>query len=200
MLSKSAKILTISAAIVAVFTAWFLLDAKKEQKITGNLENLPAIFKEEKGEKTEFIRRESPVSAQTQKYENSQLGFSFNYPDGFVASEFPEDEGRISLIIQNAKTEQAVQIYITTYDDPDFTVSAEQIKRDIPDLPVSNFADVVVGGKAKGVAFFSENEAFGGPTAEVWFADREKFFQATAYGKDAKLLEEIIKSWKFTKN
>ncbi|MEK7123693.1 MAG: hypothetical protein AAB851_02245, partial [Patescibacteria group bacterium] len=122
-------------------------------------------------------------------------GFSFNYLADFTASEFSEDEGKISLIIQNGKTGQTVQIYITPHNDPDFAVSAEKIKMDMPDLPLSNSADVIVGGKAKGVAFFSQNEVFGGDTAEVWFADGKNFYQATSRAKDVKILEEIIKSW-----
>ena len=133
---------------------------------------------------------------QTKKYENNQYGFSFSYPAGFTASEFPEDEGRMSLILKNAATGQIVQIYLASHHDPYFTVSAGRIKRDIPDLRFLNSVDAVVGDKAKGVAFFSENEAFGGPTAEVWFADGRNFYQATAYRKDVKILEEIIKSWK----
>lgn len=163
----------------------------------------PVIFKEEKSEKTNSISTTPPVSAQSaqiKKYENTQYGFSFNYSDEFVASEFTEDGGKIALIIQNEKTKQAIQIYITSYDDLDFAVNAEQIRRDLPDLPFSNSADVIVGDKAKGVAFFSRNEAFGGDTAEVWFADGRNFFQATVYRKDVKLLEEIVKSWKFQQN
>lgn len=68
----------------------------------------------------------------------------------------------------------------------------------MPDLPFSNSVDVVIGGKARGVAFFSRNDAFSGETAEIWFADGRNFYQATAYRKDVKILEEIIKSWKFT--
>ena len=162
-----------------------------------------AIFKEEKSEKTISVSSvlapsdSDSDSAQTKKYENTQYGFSFKYPASFTLGEFPEDEGRISLTIQNSKTNQIIQIYITPYEDSDFTVSAEQIRRDLPDMPFSNFADVIAGGKAKGVAFFSQNDAFGGETAEVWFADGKLFFQATASAKDAKILEEIIKSWKF---
>ena len=63
------------------------------------------------------------------------------------------------------------------------------MKRDLPDLPFSDSADVVAGDKAKGVAFFSENEA-GGATAEVWFADGRNFYQATTLAKDAKILKK----------
>ena len=191
------KILIIIAVLAILSVAvWFFFGAKNEQKITENTDSSTAIFKEEKGEKTNSLSTAPLASTQTNKYENVQYGFSFNYPDGFAASEFPEDEGKISLIIQNAQTGQVIQIYITPYDDSDFAVSAERVKRDLPDLPFSNSADIVVDGKAKGTAFFSENEAFGGETAEVWFADGRNFYQATAYSKDAKMLEEIIKSWK----
>ena len=187
--------------IAAAVILWFFYGSKNEGKTTVGPGYSMAIFKEEKSEKTvsvsSVLAPPDSASAQTKKYENAQYGFSFNYPASFILGEFPEDEGGISLTIQNSKTNQIIQIYITPYDDPDFAVSAERVKRDIPDLPFSNSADVAVGGKAMGAAFFSENEAFGGPTAEVWFADGKLFFQATASAKDAKLLEEIIKSWGF---
>ena len=199
--NKMIKILTLFFIIATAVILWFFYGSKNEGKTTVSPDSSMAIFKEEKSEKTisvsSVLAPSDSVSAQTKKYENTQYGFSFNYPASFTLGEFPEDESGISLIIQNAKTKQVIQIYMTPYEDSDFTVSAKQIRRDIPDLPFSNSADVIVGGKAMGVAFFSENEAFGGPTAEVWFADEKLFFQATASAKDAKALEEIIKRWSF---
>lgn len=192
------KILISCFIIISIFGVWLFLNAQKADNIAENNNSSPMIFKEEKDGKADSASLLPPTL--TKKYENVQYGFSFSYQSDFAVSEFPEDEGKMSLIIQNEETDQTVQIYITSYDDHDFVVSAERIRSDLPDLPFSNSADVAVGGKAKGVAFFSENEAFGGDTAEVWFADGENFYQATAYGKDAKLLEEIVKSWKFQQN
>ena len=187
--------------IAAAVILWFFYGSKNEGKTTVSPDSSMAIFKEEKSEKTNSVSSvlapSDFVSAQTKKYENTQYGFSFKYPASFTLGEFPEDEGRISLTIQNSKTNQIIQIYITPYEDSDFTVSAKQIRHDLPDMPFSNSADVIAGGKAKGVAFFSESEAFGGQTAEVWFADGKLFFQATASAKDAKALEDIIKGWRF---
>ena len=199
MFKKSTKILTIIGVIVAIATAWFFYGEKSEYKTSKISDSSPLIFNEEKSGEMDYVPMATPssTSAQTKKYENTQYGFSFNYPAGFTVSEFTEEEGRISLIIQNEETKQAVQFFITPYNDNSFEVSSERIKRDIPDLPFSNSADVVVGGKANGAAFFSENEAFKGQTAEVWFADGKIFFQATASAKDARLLEEIVKSWRF---
>jgi len=197
------KILILFFIIAAAVILWFFYGSKNEGKTTTSPDSSTAIFKEEKSEKTISVSSvlapsdSDSDSAQTKKYENTQYGFSFKYPAGFTTSEFFESDGKNALIIQNKKTNQVIQIYITSYDDPNFTVSAEQIRLDLPDMPFSNSADVIVGSKAKGVAFFSESEAFGGPTAEVWFADGKLFFQATASAKNAKILEEIIKSWKF---
>lgn len=184
--------------ITGVFGVWFFFVAQKaDDNVTDKNNTTLLIFKEEKNEKTNSVSSAPPASAQTKKYENVQYGFSFNYPDGFMVSKFAEEERKTALTMQNAKTGKGLQIYITAYDDPSFAVSAKRIRRDIPDLPFSNSADVVVGGKAKGVAFFSQNEAFGGDTAEVWFADGKNFYQATARTGEVKLLEEMIKSWKF---
>ena len=197
MLNKKSKISVIAAVLATLSVAsWFFFGAKKERKSTENLDYSPMIFKEESAEKTKTDEESSSLSSQNNKYENVKYGFSFNYPDGFTVSEFVEEGGKIVLTAQNAKTGQGLQIYITAYDDPNFLVSKESILRDVPDMPVLNSADVVVDGKAKGAAFFSENESFG-KTAEVWFADGRNFYQATAYRKDVKILEEIIKSWEF---
>lgn len=132
----------------------------------------------------------------TKTYTNNKIGFSFSYPDEFTVGELAEEGKKTVLTIQNTKTGEGLQIYITVYDDPSFSVSVDRIKSDIPDLPILNASNIIAGGKAKGVAFFSQNEAFGGPTAEVWFADGKNFYQATVRAGDAKLLEEIVKSWK----
>ena len=190
----------ITSAIIAlatITTIWFFSGSSNTDKSAGGGGSSLPIFKEEKDEKVDFVSTASPLSAQTKKYENIKYGFSFNYPDGFTVSEFAEEGGKIVLTAQNAKTGEGLQIYITAYDDPNFVVSKESILRDVPDMPVLNSADAVVDGKAKGAAFFSENESFGGATAEVWFADGRNFYQATTLAKDAKILEEIIKSWKF---
>ena len=186
-------------AVFLTAAFWFFLGREDMDKTTAkNSNSSPLLFKEEKSGEMDYApaATSSFASAQTKKYENTLYGFSFNYPAGFTIREFSE-EGRISLIIQNEETSQIFQIYITPFNDKNFEVTSERIKRDIPDLPFSNSADVAVGGKANGVAFFSENEAFKGKTAEVWFADGKIFFQTTASAKDARLLEEIVKSWRF---
>ena len=207
MFSRIIKILTLFLIIAVVTAIWFFFGVKNTRKIKENSSS-SISFSPTSGSKSEKTNFNSSISAsslassvsalaQTEKYENLQYGFSFNYPTGFKVSEFLEDESKNSVIIKNTKTNQTIQIYVTSYNDPNFAVSAERIKRDIPDLPFSDSADVIVGKKAKGAAFFSEDGAFGGQTAEVWFADGRNFYQATAYRKDVKILEEIIRSWKF---
>lgn len=197
------KIFILITIALTAFTLWILLDGEKTDETKKDADSSLTIFKEENGGKMNSASVISTSSdsasafAQTKKYKNAQHGFSFNYPQEFTAKEFPEEDGKISLIIQNAKTNQVVQIFVTSYDDKSFESTSERIKHDLPDLPFSNSADIVVGDKAKGVAFFSKNDAFGGDTAEAWFADGKTFFQITASAKDARLLEEIVKSWKF---
>ena len=109
--------ISIIFALIA-FAGWFFGGDRNTDKITASQE-----------QKTSSISTISPASAQTKKYENIKYGFSFNYPTDFTLGEFPEDESGVSLIIQNVKTNQVVQIYITPYDDPDFAVSAERPDR-----------------------------------------------------------------------
>lgn len=182
--------------IAIIFILWILFGGGDGENTKENLKNSPAIFKEEKGGKSVSVSTTSSASAQTQKYENIKYGFSFDYPNDFKISEFEEEEGRFILTAQNGETGRSLQIYITTYDDKGFVASKERILRDVPDMPFSNSADIVVADKAKGVAFFSRSEAFG-ETAEAWFADGRNFYQATAKAEDVKVLEEIIKSWEF---
>ena len=141
---KTIKILIALFIIAAAVTLWIFFGGENRKSDTENRDSSSAIFKEEKNEKSDSISTAPPASAQTKQYKSTQYGFSFNYLADFTASEFSEDEGKISLIIQNGKTGQTVQIYITHHNDPDFAESAEKIKMDLPDLPLTNSADVIV--------------------------------------------------------
>lgn len=198
MANKTIKILII--AVIIIFVVSFLYGLKNKDEMMTNSDSLN-IFKEDKNSKTDSLNYSNsklPMApSRMKKYASIQHGFSFKYPANFSIYEFPEENGKVALIIKNSENVQIIQIYMTPHGDLDFYVNAERIQRDLPDLMISNSTDVIVGGKAKGVAFFSDNEAFGGDTAEVWFADKSKFYQATCYRKDVKLLEELIKNWEF---
>ena len=193
---KILKILIALFIIVTVVALWFFFGVDNEEKLPENNDSSTSIFEEEKSDKANSTPKASIVSTQTKKYENVRYGLSFNYPDGFTLSEFDEEIGKTVLTMQNKKTSQSLQIYITAYEDQSFVVDKERILIDVPDMPFLNSVDVSVDGKAKGVAFFSQNDSFG-DTAEVWFADGKNFYQTTAYKEDVKVLEEIIKSWRF---
>ena len=193
---KILKLLIVLFIITIAVALWFFFGMDNEEKSPEKNDSSASIFEEEKSDKANSAPKDSVVSAQTKRYENVRYGLSFNYPDGFTVSEFDEEIGKTVLTMQNKKTGQGLQIHITAYDDPSFVVSKERILRDVPDMPFLNSVDVSVDGKAKGVAFFSQNDSFG-DTAEVWFADGKNFYQTTAYKEDVGVLEEIIKSWRF---
>lgn len=60
-----------------------------------------------------------------------------------------------------------MQILISPFQGEDIDVTAEIIKADIPDMKIDNQQEVLVGSSQKGLAFVSDNPAFGGKSREV---------------------------------
>ena len=170
------------------------------------------------------------------EYKSELFGFSFQYPEGFKVSEFEEENGKVILFEASGKTSDVespktsdveelagFQIFITPFDESG-PLTAERIKKDLPNAVVENPTLVKVGpstgsGQAEALSFVGEGdpptglsadkagEAGGFKTAEGWFVwppepypNGNYLYQITAKVEDAKLLEGIITTWKFQQN
>lgn len=163
------------------------------------------------------------------RYVNKRYGFSFDKPEGYTVGALAEGEGEMVLVQPSRintdmktriNTEKSgFQIYITPLDQlveltPDF------IKKDLPGTAVNNPQAIVLDGKAKGLMFDSNSEAFSGDGStgspqgsfEIWFvykpqmnadagarinADTTYLYQITSYAEFADQLRAIMGTWKF---
>ena len=135
-----------------------------------------------------------PLSAD---YRNTTFGFSLKLPEGFAVSELPADEqGGTAIVLQDAKGE-GIQIYIVPADGGQSVLTAEDIRAALPDLMVESPETVEIGTKHKGVAFRSDNDAFGGDSREVWFYFRGDLYQISTYARLDGLLKAMFSTWTF---
>lgn len=129
-------------------------------------------------------------------YRNETYQFELSMPEGFSVSELPSDEaGGTAVLIQDGQGE-GVQIYIVPAGD-ETELSAEAIQEALPGLVLENPETVEIGQEYRGVAFRSDNEAFGGASREVWFYFRGNLYQISTYARLDTLLKAMFATWRF---
>lgn len=133
----------------------------------------------------------------TKSYAHKEFRFSLAMPEGFSAGELPIDgAGGKAVVLQNPQGE-GIQIYIVPAEADTKVLTAEDIRREIPDMKVEAEEPVTIGPEYTGVAFLSDNEAFGGASREVWFYFRGNLYQISTYQRLDTLLKAIFATWKF---
>lgn len=139
------------------------------------------------------------VPALTREYTNTAYKFALKMPEDFTASEIPADDGGAAIVLQDAHS-NGIQIVISPFDEDTgggYTLTQERIVQDVPDLHMSDVQVLEVGNNYKGLAFKSDNEAFGGASREVWFVFRGNFYQISTYERLDGLLKGIFQTWQF---
>lgn len=184
--------MTFGAAGTAIFlvlfigVAWFLLK-----------DGVPSGFGEVRPSALNFgsgAYEGPPLSAD---YTNSVFGFSLDTPEGFTVGELPPDEnGAQAIVIQNDLGE-GIQIYITPFPDDRRVLTEADIRADIPDMQIKSVEKVEIGPDHLGVAFLSDNEAFGGDSREVWFVYKKNLYQISTYARLDSLLKAMFSTWSF---
>lgn len=137
-----------------------------------------------------------PAPALGQTYTNKAYKFSVQMPAGFKASELANDAGGKTILLQDGSG-QGIQIYVTPYPEDTHTLTADDVRSSIPDMHITDAQDVPVGTSYKGVAFRSDNEAFGSDSREVWFVFRSNLYQISTYSRFDPLLKAMFGTWKF---
>src|SRR3989344_993891 len=138
-----------------------------------------------------------PRFSYTNNYSNSRFGFSLKHPADFKVTEFPNEKGGETIIIQNPKTQIGVQIVVAPNQGQNIDITEELVRAEIPDMKISAGEKVVIDGGGKGLAFISDNEAFGGASREVWFVFRGNVYQISTYAEFDEFLKGIFGTWKF---
>lgn len=133
----------------------------------------------------------------TADYTNERYKFSLKRPEGFVVTEIPDEEaGTLTLVLQNDQGE-GVQILITPSVGDMRSLTEEMVRADIPNMQLSDIQRVDIGEGHTGIAFLSDNEAFGGASREVWFIFRGNLYQVSTYARLDALLQSMFSTWQF---
>lgn len=129
------------------------------------------------------------------RYINMFYKFTLELPEGFAAREISAQDSSRSILFENNKGD-GVQILISPYDDIK-VLTADMIKKDIPDMKISDVQVVEVGENYKGVAFLGDNSEFGGASRDVWFVYKGNLYQISTYARLDTTLKSIFATWKF---
>ena len=140
----------------------------------------------------EEAKAEAESAEMTETYTSKKYPFSFKYPKGFSVTVLPFDEenNADTLMINGAGMKTSIQIYISPFDEPTNVITEELIRRDLPDMPIANPREVVLGSAGKGIAFESGDSGI--KTREVWFAYKKKLYQLTTYLEADLMLQKIL--------
>ena len=144
----------------------------------------------------------STTSELTQAYSNTAYRFSLKMPADFAESDTQDPDTNATTIVLQNQTGDGVQIVVSPFsDDPQdgsgYTLTKERILQDVPDLAISNEQPVTVGTNYTGLAFKSNNDAFGGDSREVWFVFRGNLYQISTYARLDPLLQKMFGTWSF---
>ncbi|HVV14998.1 MAG TPA: hypothetical protein VHD55_01185 [Candidatus Paceibacterota bacterium] len=141
------------------------------------------------------------VPALSKDYKNSTYNFSLKMPADFDATDIPGDpDGTPNTIVLQDKQGNGIQITVSPFDEDTgsgYTLTQERIQTDVPDLTILDPQVLEVGNNYNGLAFKSDNEAFGGASREVWFVFRGNLYQISTYDRLDGLLKQIFQTWQF---
>jgi hypothetical protein len=107
-------------------------------------------------------------------------------------------DGNTTVVVQDGKG-NGFQVVIAPFDEVGSVLTKERVVADIPDLVITDVQDVELGAKGRGIAFKSNNEAFGGSSREVWFVFDGHLYQISTYIKNDPLLQAVLGTWQFKK-
>src|SRR3989338_945017 len=132
-------------------------------------------------------------SGKKQTYTHAEIGFSFDYPEGYNIGEFSDGlDGEQQLLVQ--KDSVGFQLKITPFEE-DVTLTEERIEEDVPDIVINEPIQIKVG-EAIALAFLSESESLG-QTREVWWVYRGYLYQITTYTEFDETMVKILETWRF---
>jgi hypothetical protein len=146
-----------------------------------------------------LVASTSPVTfgAFAYTHTNTEHHFSFKYPDGYTVRELTADGGD-TILVEDDATHKGIQIYMTAYAGGDTTITPERVRSEVPGMTVSNSQPLNIGaGNGTGLAFESNNPAFGGASREVWFIFGDTLYQISAYPEYDALLRALFATWTF---
>jgi len=203
--SRIKIIITVIVVAILAIAAVILL------KQSGTEQNIPGASEEKSS-------RQTPAGSKI--YEDTDYGFSFFYPENFSVGAFSDAENTKTILVQNAENTAGIQIFISAFDE-NITLTPERIKKDVPDIAMSDVKSISVGQEQRSdlgvpalrsdlvtaVSFNSNNST--GQSREVWFVYKSDLYQISAPQLtspdlgDLKrsgevLLDDIINTWQWS--
>ena len=133
------------------------------------------------------------VAELTQAYRSEKYGYNFKYPIGFTVRSFEDGSGDTVIV---EKGTDGFQIFISPFDETG-DITESRIRADIPDMKIEGAQPVLLGEQGKGLAFKSDNAAWGGASREVWFAFGGYLYQISTYERLDGLLRAVLATWQF---
>jgi hypothetical protein len=134
-------------------------------------------------------------SVYTESFKSKVNTVSFRYPKGYEVKELTESGGNV-MLIQNAQTSEAVQIFVSPFADPVESFTEEKIRRDIPDLEMKNVEKINVDG-INALAFSSDNPAFQNDSYDVWLVSNGKLYQVSTGAALKDFVRGFIETMRF---
>lgn len=133
----------------------------------------------------------------TMEYRSDAYRFSLSMPEGFSATELPADEqGGVAVVLQDKESE-GIQVYVVPAGTSAAVLTEADIRSAIPGIQIREPEVIEIGAEHRGLAFLSDNEAFGGDSREVWFYFRGNLYQISTYARLDSLLKAMFATWKF---
>ncbi|MBI5405795.1 hypothetical protein HY972_02055 [Candidatus Kaiserbacteria bacterium] len=140
---------------------------------------------------------EAAVAPLVNLYRNVAYGFSFKYPDGLKVGGAPSPDGSATtILVQDIAAHIGFQIYITPFADPDTTITAARVARDLPALAMRGAEIAQVGASSPGLAFLAEDPSFG-ESRQIWFVYKKHLYQVSAKSSQDALLQRVLATWEF---
>jgi|SRR3989344_430589 len=176
--------------LVALIVGVFVYRRESKNTINSVFKKLP-FFSDNKSN--------GEVSEASLTYNDQLLPFSFKYPSDFHTSSFTESADfngeEIRVILVQDKSASGFQIVITPFTSADTKVTEERIKKEVPDLVISDAESIFVGRDANGLAFVSGAQS--AKQREVWFIYNEYLYQISAPLEVDKTVQAVLNSWQF---
>lgn len=140
-----------------------------------------------------IIAAQKPPPPGYVEYRNETFGFSFwHTPQGKV-TEYPEDGGAATIVLENEERKRGLQIFIVPYSDTE--ISEERFRADVPSGVRNNVESTVLDG-TEAVTFTSQDFTLG-ETREIWFIKGGFLYEITTFKGVGNWLVPIIQSWRF---
>jgi hypothetical protein len=100
------------------------------------------------------------------------------------------------VLVESPDNSVGVQIVISSYGS-NADITADTIRQDIPSLAITGQQVLEVGSTGKGLAFMSNNPAFGDTSREVWFVFNKNLYQISTYAAYDAFLKGLFGTWQF---